>query len=210
MERVLIVSKTRMGTVYCVGGLALSTNLSVRLCLSPQKKFQPEDTPFTIGQIWNLEFFHCTDLIPPHVEDVVVTSKQLVGNVPDLRAFLLARVNVWRGGPDALFDGLLQLKDRQNAYITEKGPLPRQSTGYWLPDRFLSCHDFENTIRYGFVYSDGVKQTKQTMFIKYVGVEESRLTLSANTLLRVSLARWWCKPGEIEPKCYLQLSGWYL
>jgi hypothetical protein len=29
--------------------------------------------------------------------------------------------------------------------------------------------------------------------------------------VRVSLARWWRhERSEIEPRCYLQLSGWYL
>jgi hypothetical protein len=34
--------------------------------------------------------------------------------------------------------------------------------------------------------------------------------LEANTLLRLSLARWWQQAPELEERCYLQLSGWYL
>ena len=31
-----------------------------------------------------------------------------------------------------------------------------------------------------------------------------------NTLVRISLARWWVPAGMSEERCYLQLSGWYL
>jgi len=37
-----------------------------------------------------------------------------------------------------------------------------------------------------------------------------RKQIPADTLLRVSLARWWDNEGRHEERCYLQLSGWYV
>jgi ATP-dependent DNA helicase RecQ len=46
----------------------------------------------------------------------------------------------------------------------------------------------------------------------FVGFQEPVEVIPAGTLLRVSLAHWW-RPREdadVEPRCYVQLSGWYV
>lgn len=45
--------------------------------------------------------------------------------------------------------------------------------------------------------------------IKFKGFEEPVDVIPAGTLLRVSLARWVSFNEGEEPKCWLQLSGWY-
>jgi hypothetical protein len=46
--------------------------------------------------------------------------------------------------------------------------------------------------------------------IPYVGFAEPLSEIPANTLIRVSMCRWWRREEYEEEKCYLQISGWYL
>lgn len=56
MERVLIVAKTKMGEGVCLGGLVLNTRRSVRLLPWDPSRFSHRmDTPFNLGDIWDLE-----------------------------------------------------------------------------------------------------------------------------------------------------------
>ena len=45
--------------------------------------------------------------------------------------------------------------------------------------------------------------------IKFKGIEDSVNRIPAGTLIRVSLARWKSFNEGEDPKCWLQLSGWY-
>ena len=46
--------------------------------------------------------------------------------------------------------------------------------------------------------------------ITFVGFQNPVQLISAGTLLRISLARWWApNDDDVEERCYLQLSGWY-
>src|SRR5579871_831505 len=137
MARVLIVAKTHMGKdTACVGGLNLETNSSVRL-LTRNGSNQPADTPFDVGQIWELEYYYPSKITPPHVEDVVVVRAKYLDKSSDLLNTLLQRVPIWRGNTTELFDRLLTF-DNGKAYIDTKKPIPNCSTGYWLPDHTLA------------------------------------------------------------------------
>jgi hypothetical protein len=63
-----------MGTMACVGGLVLNTHRYIRL-LNQGNFNQPGDTNFDVGDIWNLSFINRETVLPPHIEDVIITSK---------------------------------------------------------------------------------------------------------------------------------------
>jgi hypothetical protein len=45
--------------------------------------------------------------------------------------------------------------------------------------------------------------------LKFKGTEDPVDIIHAGTLIRVSLARWKAFNEGEQPKCWLQLSGWY-
>jgi len=207
MERVLIVAKTHLGNDACVGGLALDTNRNVRL-LRPGGLHQPENTPFEVGQIWEVDFRPVSRVTPPHIEDVIVTEEQYIGQQPNLRDFLLERVQPWHGGPEKLFDGMLVLEGL-SGYISRRKGIPTCSVGFWLPDSSLIMTLKNNKPSYQIMDGNG-SRFGRSFAIKYVGFAPPKYRIPAGSLLRVSLARWWVQSEVNEERCYLQLSGWYL
>lgn len=208
MVRVLIVAKTHMSSGVCVGGLTRDTNRNVRL-IPPGRFNQPFNTPFEVGQVWELDFHDVEEIIPPHVEGVVVTKQRLIGNVKNMREILMQRVHLWEGGTEQLFDGLLCLTG-SSGYISESQGIPSCSTGYWIPDRPLTLYEREDNKIYYHIDRETNSRYPSTNSIKYVGFAEPIEQIPAGTLVRVSLARWWEPDGANEKRCYLQLSGWYL
>ena len=210
MARVLIVAKTRMCNSTCVGGLNLEGNQNIRLLRSDGSN-QPNDTRFEVGQVWDLAFQPLSGTTPPHIEDIRVTQERYIGPASNLRTMLMQRIQPWQGGPDQLFQGKLTVE--RTGYVSRTGSLPSCSTGYWLPDNPLSL---SLNFREGQPYYQIITQPEdifpavRKLFIKYVGFAEPIGRIPASTLVRVSLARWWQRPGTEEERCYLQLSGWYL
>jgi hypothetical protein len=207
MERVLIVARTHMSNDVCIGGLALDSNRNVRL-LRPGGFHQPENTPFEVGQIWELDFHQRPRLIPPHIEDVIVTEEHYIGQQPHLRNFLMQHVQPWQGGLDKLFDGLLVI-DSASGYICRRNGIPKCSVGYWLPDNSLTATLKNNKFSYQ-ISGESSSRYRKSPAIKYVGCSNPIYRIPAGSLLRVSLARWWVQAETDEERCYLQLSGWYL
>ncbi len=203
--RIVIVSKTRMGgPTVCVGGINIDTRDAVRLMAHDGKRYPSINTPFEIGQLWDIDYQKVTNIRAPHIEDVAVQKRTLIGIQPDFSSYLTDTlgVPVWRGPPSSLFDGYIQFTSSGSGYISTNTKLPSSSTGFWLSDRDL--HERQaDTGKIFYEYSDLRK-------ISYVGLIEALPIIPAGTLLRVSLARWW-KPDDvdIEERCYLQLSGWY-
>lgn len=200
--KVLIVAKTHMQNAACIGGL-LENNRSVRLLQSNGHNHSP-DTDYQVGQIWEVEFQERQETIPPHVEDILIQKRKFIGTYATLGKYLRTKVDVWKGGIENLYDGLIRFTQNGSGYISHRVGIPNVSTGYWLPDKTLICDG--NLL-------DKVKYTySNNRHISYVGYEKPLATIPENTLVRVSLARWW-KPDnapEMEERCYLQLSGWYL
>src|SRR5215831_18753553 len=135
VERVLIVAKTRMHNAACVSGLTIDTNRSIRL-LRTNGFNQQENTPFEVGQIWELDFHPASQITPPHIEDVIVTRERHIGQLTNLSTILKQRVKLWQGEPKQLFDGILVF-DKRSAYVSESTGIPKCSTGYWLPNEPL-------------------------------------------------------------------------
>lgn len=202
----VILAKTRMTEGYvCVGGLLLNGRM-IRL-LDENGYNQPVDTEFSIGDVWDIEFSNKWNIRPPHVEDVLVGSINFLDkSIENLSQYIqgIENIPIWRGAPDNLFEGLLRWTSGGSGYISEDTGIPNFSVGFWISNQDLTYKDF-----YGprFQYPNIGFGWRS---FKYVGTEENiPNSLSAGTLLRVSLARWWSDDEGTEERCYLQLSGWY-
>ena len=202
--RILIVSKTHMRGMACVGGLTLNGSQNVRL-LQSNTLNQPQNTLYEVGDVWELNFRPRPDIIAPHVEDVLVDSGGKIGTQASMCCYLLSKVQPWQGDPEQLFDGLIRFTWNDTGYISRRNKLPNGSVGFWIPSNDLHRVDQENRIRYRCAGHG------KNVWITYVGFEALVDVLPHGALLRVSLARWW-RPQDapdMEDRCYLQLSGWY-
>jgi hypothetical protein len=206
MSRVLIVSRTRMnkGRV-CVGGHDLDQDFrSIRL-LTPSGMNMPEDKPLAVGAIWDLDYADLEDPDPPHVEDVNVSGGKRVDSVPrdQLADYLVEHIEPWRGSPEEIFDGTVAATPSGRVYVPEDGPLPTQSTGYWIPDAEVLKRISFDKVRY--LYTG----TSTTDEFTWAGTEDPPEQIAAGTLVRVSLARWF-NPSSAPAGYYAQISGVYL
>ena len=204
---VLIVAKTHMSNAACVGGLVLITNQYIRL-LNQGNSNQPMDSDFNVGDIWDINFSNRAILHPPHIEDVVISSKTFLRRIDDIPNLLGERNLVdWQGHIDNLFDGLLHWTDSGPGYIPFGEQMPNKSVGFWKTDKSLIKVTFGTRIR--FRYPNG----SNFRGISYVGYQEAISSIPLGTILRVSLSRIFPpENSEIEtPRgYYLQLSGWYI
>jgi len=203
---VLIVAKTHMSNSACVGGLELSTNRYVRL-LNQSNLNQPSDTAFEIGQVWDLSFTDRSPIYPPHIEDVIVSTKNYLRTIENLPNLLRERNLIdWNGHIDNIFGGLLHWTNSGTGYIPFGGQMPIKSVGFWLANKDLTRVPFSNKTKFN--YRNGSNYRN----ISYVGYQEIIATIPSGTILRVSLSRIF-PLGNSEIKTprdyYLQLSGWY-
>ena len=203
--RVLIVAKTRMGRGACVGGIT-ADGKSVRLIAAHADAHDGAGREYEVGEVWELEATPATELIPPHVENIVVDKRQRLyvhdAPISIIERFMPARV----GSPKALYEGLTQSTSTGALYITARSGLPPYSTVFWRPDRPLVLDITGKRARYRYPTEDGGRT------LTFVGFQEPLKTIPAGTLLRVSLAHWW-QPDDIEDveeRCFVQLSGWFL
>lgn len=103
---------------------------------------------------------------------------------------------------------VLGFTGNHNAYVAESRGVPDRSTWFWVPDKDLTLradghYDYPSTMFWGTTVPHG---------LDYVGEPTPPAVISAGTLVRVSLARWW-KPRDADPdfpeRCYAQLLGWF-
>lgn len=204
---VLIVSKTYMGSTFCIGGLVLENDRYVRL-LDHNGYNQPLYSDFEIGDIWDIDFTDREILEPPHIEDVIVSKKTRVDRIEDMSGLLISRRVVdWHGHIDALFNGLLTWTKGGAGFIPEQGNMPAKSVGFWVADKDIFRADFGQKIR--FRYPNGPDHRS----IRFVGSQEPVARVPAGTVIRVSLSRIFPTQDSkvTSPRgYYLQLSGWYL
>lgn len=201
--RCLIVSKTEVGREVCVGALAANRS-NVRLTEHLDSHFLPSDTPYEVGQVWELSLTPRGDIVPPHVEDMLVTSREFSRTVPNLAQSLTEWVTPWRGGVESLFDGKID-GPTVNGSLYIQDDVPEQSVGFWLPDKDILGEYTPGLSRFYYRY--------EPFRIGYVGVAHPPPErIAAGTLVRVSLARWYKPPesgGDFPERCYLQISGSY-
>lgn len=201
---VLIVSKTRMHNHICVGGILMHNHQYVRL-LNPGNENQPIDTKFNIGDIYSMELINRQDIIPPHVEDVIIQSSKFIKKIKNVKNYIIQNQLIdWNGCIDNLYDGLLHWTNSGSGYIPENGPFPNKSVGFWIPNHELTFFLSHFKPRYKInLDSNTIK------YITYVGLQDALVTIPPGTLLRVSLSRKF-SPNLAPTGFYLQLSGWYL
>ncbi len=200
---VIIVSKTHMSNYACVGAVT-GNGRFVRL-LDEDGYNQDGETSLKIGDVWTIEYQERTDKTAPHIEDILVTNmtfKFSFKTIKEMVKYLREKLNVkiWNGSTEVLFDGKIQWTSGGSGYISENGGIPNNSVGFWITDKDLTRNDFKEKVRYSYPI--------RWRNISFVGYQNPVDKIPANTLLRVSLARWW-SPNENEERCYLQLSGWY-
>lgn len=201
--RVLIVSKTRMQHGVCVGGMVMNTSRYVRL-MERGNRYQSSDTPFEIGQVWDLRAIDRNPVQAPHVEDIIVLEKKLVDQVDDMATFIRDRNTIDHiGGFDGLFEGLVRCTPAGTGYVPADGPMPQRSVGFWVSDRPLALSQDYKT---KYVYSPWPDTRK----LSYVGFPDPIEEIPAGTIIRVSLSKLYTPPeGSAPSGYYLQLSGWY-
>ncbi len=202
---VLIVAKTRMKGLACIGGLRLDTYQGVRL-LRADGSYPPGTTTYQVGQIWDIDFEQFNMLVPPHVEDILIFDQRLVGRQNDLHDFLGQHIKLWGGSPDSLFEHRLLATAGGSGYISRHQGLPSVSTGFWYCDHPLQRVSSSSGTRYFYPHASHVNN------LAYVGYSPAIDVIPAGSIIRVSLARWW-RPDDdpdMEERCYLQLSGWYI
>lgn len=199
----LIVSKTHMQALACVGGYALEAGKNVRL-MQRDGSNQPGNTDLEVGQVWNLVAINRQKIEPPHVEDILVFDRTYLRDQPNVLAFLNEHVEIWDGGVTTLFEGRLRFTHTGSGYIDQNVPLPSMSVGFWrLPMRLT--YRMMDDRRY-YVWEERGEARK----LAYVGYAPPLPHLETGTLLRVSLSRWWQQEKAAPLRCYLQLSGWFL
>jgi len=206
MEEVIIVSKTKMQNNHvCIGGI---TDKGVLVRLLDENGYNHLDTvEFQIREVWDIDFEPKADIIPPHIEDVLVKYKKFK-NTSSIKFWVSdKKIKVWRGDPTKLFDNKLEWDIKQGdfkqffkGYIS-KNNLSENSVGFWVSDRDLHFNAYG---KYDY------KGDEFTLNIPYVGVDQAIKKIPKGTLIRLSLARWWKKDNKTEERCYLQLSGFYI
>jgi len=203
-EKVLVVSKTHMNNGHCCVGAVTLNGEFIRL-KDANGHNQPDDVDFTLGKVYWVEYEKNVNTIPPHVEDVFVSSHKFYGKLKDDITFVdfLTKRNVFihSGSVDDLFQGFLKWTHTGSGYVTQEA-IPDNSVGFWISDRDLEICEFYGT-RYSYPSTHGSRR------LKFVGYQDTVDVIPAGTLMRVSLARWWQKDEYSEDSCYLQLSGWY-
>ncbi|MEZ4725314.1 MAG: hypothetical protein R2863_11730 [Candidatus Kapaibacterium sp.] len=202
---ILITSKTHKGKAACVGGMVISNNRFVRL-LNPGNWDQYADTDFDIGDIWEISFSDRQDVEPPHIEDIIISTKKFLRKVDNFTNFIEnSGIQIFRGSPNNIFNGLLGWTGSGSGYIGNRNNLPQNSVGFWISDKDLALDDDEKH----YIYPSPNAFSRAKRF-PYVGFEPKRQMIPSGTLMRISLARWW-KPedSDMNERCYLQLSGWY-
>lgn len=203
--RIAIVAKTYMrGERVCVGGAETESGELIRL-LPPGGGNWPQNVAFQIGEVWEADVSRVRQLQPPHVENHIVRNQQRVGHQGDLRGWILNQCNIWRGDRNSIFDGCLSYWASGKGFV-EAGPrIPAHSVGFWILPFDIECHDATY-----FRVRNGLLPNARRFAVKYVGLANPMSRLSAGTLVRLSLARWFAFPDDpMTQRCWLQLSGWY-
>jgi len=202
---VLIVAKTRQGSGACIGGITFDGR-SVRLIAADAATNEHAGREYDVGDVWAVDAHPATDVIPPHVENIVVHRKRRMGPMTNPAPFIERHMPPRVGGPDALYEGLTQATPTGALYIAQASGVPPYSTTFWRPDQPLQLVHDGKRLRYRYPTPDGGRT------LVFVGFQEPLDVMPAGTLVRVSLAHWWRpqtdETGEL--RCYVQLSGWFL
>lgn len=203
---VLILSKTKYGsTQVCVGGICIDNRQFVRL-LNPGGYYQPANTPFNIGDIWDISFTVNANRKEPHNEDVTIGNCNFVNKIYPLATYIKNMgVSIWQNDIANIFDGKILWTGNGKGYFSENiKNYPAHSVGFWISDVEL-VYEQVGTQEFYTCRKNGILRQ-----IVYKGNQTPLPKIPIGKLIRLSLAKWWSPPdGNMEARCYLQLSGWY-
>jgi len=203
--RALIVAKTRRGSGACIGAIGEARE-SLRLEAVDAATNEAAGLEYKVGEVWQIEGRPVAEVIPPHVENFVVTGKQRLKSLDNLAPAIKWAMPPVEGGIEQLYEGWTGVTTAGGLYVTERLGIPPYSTLFWLPDRPLRLDTSAKRLRYRYPTEYGGRT------LTFTGFQEPLELIEPGTLLRVSLAHWWRpedKP-EDELRCYVQLSGWFL
>lgn len=213
MAQVIIVSRTRMADGFvCVGGVDVDNRRSVRLLDARGRHETADSCPYTIWDIWDIDYYLNQRRPNPHTEDVNVARRIKIDRVdaPNMSVnrfaelMLNSNIPTFRGSLFSVFDGMLRRTDNDKLYISHED-VPTYSTCFWINDKRLLGYKNDRG-RWQYRYTDMSNRYGYT--ISYVGSADPLDTIEPGSLIRLSLAHWW-KPedSDDEERCYLQLSG---
>jgi ATP-dependent DNA helicase RecQ len=203
--KVLIVAKTRQGGGACIGGITFEGQ-SVRLIAADAATNEHAGLEYSVGEVWEVKAATPQQIIPPHVENVVVQRKRRMGLMASPERFIERHMPPRTGGPKQLYEGLVQAAPKGVLYIAERSGVPPYSTLFWRPDQPLTRVEESKRLRYRYPAPDG------GCTLTFVGFQEPIEVIPAGALVRVSLAHWW-RPDDHpddELRCHVQLSGYFL
>lgn len=106
---VTIVAKTHQGSSACVGGIA-EDGRSVRLIASDAAFNEHHNLEYEVGQRWEIDADPPEEIIPPHVENIVVRRKRPLPPEHDLPALIAQHMPIYHGGPEVLYEGGYKLR----------------------------------------------------------------------------------------------------
>jgi len=121
--KVLVVAKTRRGGGACVGGIS-ETGRSVRLVAADAAARERASLEYEVGEVWEVEAVPDADLLPPHVENILVRSARRLRRSTELEKAILRFMPPVAGGPEKLFDGGVQAAPSGALYIAQRTGLP--------------------------------------------------------------------------------------
>ena len=203
--KVLIVAKTRMGSGACIGAIT-EDGKSIRLIPFKDDPHNGANREYEVGDVWEISTEPVTDLIPPHIENVVVYEKRRLRTANDSIRSIKKLMPPKNGHPCGLYEGLLQSTENGALYIAKHSGVPPYSTTFWRSDQPLIRDTTGKRVRYRYPAENG------GCTLTFVGFQEPLEVIPAGTIVRVSLAHWW-RPEDMpdaEERCYAQLSGWFL
>ena len=203
--KVLIVAKTRQGGGACIGGITFEGR-SVRLIAADAAVNEHAGLEYNIGEVWEVEGEAPAQLVPPHVENIVVQGRRRLGPMSNIERFIERHLPPRVGGTEQLYEGLAQAGLGGVLHIAERSGVPPYSTMFWRPDQPLTRIEDSKRLRYRYPTPDGGRT------LTFVGFQEPIEVIPAGALVRVSLSRWYRpddRPDD-ELRCYVQLSGYFL
>ena len=121
--KVLIVAKTRQGGGACIGGITFEGR-SVRLIAADAAVNEHVGLEYSVGDVWEVEAAAPQQVIPPHVENIVVQSKRRMGPMASPERFIERHMPPRVGGPEQLYEGLAQTAPGGTLYIAERSGVP--------------------------------------------------------------------------------------
>lgn len=219
---VLIVAATHMHEGRCcVGALQLQdasgSIVPIRQwrLLNADRSFPLlAETSFRVGQVWQVQLEPAPEhrIRPPHTEDSYLHASQRIGHLKEPQATRLyngllrnPKIPMVYGDITQLFDGALRQDENSQSFYLTQGECPNYSTSFWIPRHPL----FVTENSYGKLR---VVNESLNINLRYTAVEPKigcGETIPAGSLLRVSLARFWRRNEDEEPRSYLMLSQFY-